>query len=109
MRALAERDYEEAARSVRQESEEPGAAWTPERFEGAMAPFYAEYEELVFNHAARQAQNTRMVETGSRRWDVTQVLVDSAGDNFWFVDVEVDLSREESFDGSLLRLRRIGT
>ena len=74
-----------------------------------MAPFFAEHGELVFNHEARQSQHTRIEQTSPRTWDVTQVLVDPQGDNLWFLDVEVDLRDPESFEGSLLRLRRIGT
>ena len=74
-----------------------------------MTGAFAEYGELVFNHEARQAQHTRIVETGPRTWDVTQVLVDPEGDNFWYVDAHVDLRSPESFEGPLLRLRRIGT
>ncbi len=106
VRSLAAGDYEEAALSVWQGGEEP---WTPQRFEAALAPFLEEYGELVFNHEARQSQQTRIEQTGPRTWDVTQVLLDPEGDNFWFIDAEVDLSDPESFEGQLLRLRSIGT
>ncbi len=106
VRSLAEGDYEEAARTVWQD---PDDAWSPQRFEETMAPFLAEYEKLVFNHQARQSHNTRIEQTGPRTWDVTQVLVDPEEDNLWYVDSTVDLRQPESFEGPLLRLRRIGT
>ena len=106
VRSLAAGDYQEAAISVWQDPED---AWPPERFAEALAPFLAEYGELLFNHEARQTQNTRIVQTGPRTWDVTQVLIDPEGDNFWHVDAHVDLRSPESFEGPLLRLRRIGT
>ena len=55
------------------------------------------------------SQNTRIVETGPRTWDVTQVLIDPEGDNLWHIDAHVYLRSPESFEGPLLRLRRIGT
>ena len=55
VRALAARDYEEAALSVRaaDESDEP---WSPRRFEAELAPFYEEYERIVFEPRARAAR-----------------------------------------------------
>jgi superfamily II RNA helicase len=108
VRALSEEDYEDASLSVWQgESEEE--RWPAERLEQAMVPFHADYGPLVFNHEARRAQHTRLVPTGHRTWDVTQVLVDSEGDNFWYIDAQIDLSDVANFDGPLLRLRSIGT
>ncbi|MCP3958534.1 MAG: DUF3516 domain-containing protein [bacterium] len=109
VRVLAKQDYEEAALSVWQQSEDEEDRWPASRFEEVMTPFHADYGELQFNHEARQTQNTRIEQTSPRTWDVTQVLVDAEGDNLWFVDVEVDLRDPRSFEGSLLRLRRIGT
>ena len=109
VRALAKHEYEEAALSVWQLAEDREDRWPAERFERAMEPFHAEYGDLVFDHEARQAQHTRIRQTSPRTWDVTQVLVDSQSDNLWFIDAEVDLRDPRSFEGALLRLRRIGT
>ncbi len=109
VRCLSEHDYEAAALSVHQDSGDPEERWTAERLEQAMAPFHTRYEELMFNHEARQAQHTRLVETGTRTWDATQVLVDPEGENLWFVDAAIDLQDPKGFEGPLLRLRRIGT
>ncbi len=109
VRVLARQNYDGAVLSVWQLAEHEGERWPAERFEAAMGPFYADYEKLMFNHEARQAQNTRIVQTSPRTWDVTQVLVDPVGDNHWYVDAQVDLTDPRSFEGSLLRLRRIGT
>ena len=109
VRTLAKQDYEAAALSVWQLADEAEDRWPPVRFEAAMEPFHAEYGDLVFNHEARQTQHTRIEQTSPRTWDVTQVLVDAQGDNLWFIDAEVDLRDPRSFEGQLLRLRRIGT
>jgi hypothetical protein len=106
VRALADRDWEEAAACVRPDPEDP---WTAKRFELALADFFAQHGELVFNPAARSAEWTRIVPDGPRRWTITQVLLDPADDNDWFIAGEIDLAVETEPVGPLLRLSRIGT
>lgn len=119
VRALSQRDWEEAARCVARppggpEAEElPEAqrrwAWTPERFEEALAPFFEEYEELLFTPEARLAHWTQIHETGERTWEVTQVLLDPEGDHLWHLAGEIDLSDPGSTEGPLMRLVEVGT
>jgi hypothetical protein len=106
VRALAERDWEEAVACVRPDPEDP---WTPQRFERALADFFAQHEQVVFTPASRSAEWTRIVADGPRRWTVTQVLVDPADDNDWFIAGEIDLAAGTEPVGPLLRLSRIGT
>jgi superfamily II RNA helicase len=105
VRALAAHDWEAAAASVRAD---PDDAWNAERFEQALAPFLAEYGRLDFTPAARLAHRTRIDAAGPRRWRVSQVLVDPAGDELWAAHGDVDLSRERDPAGPLVQLRRIG-
>ena len=106
VRALADRDWEEAAACVRPDPDEP---WTAKRFERALADFFAQHGEIVFTQAARSADWTRIVADGPRRFTVTQVLLDPADDNDWFISGEIDLLAETEPVGPLLRLSRIGT
>ncbi|HXX49650.1 MAG TPA: DUF3516 domain-containing protein, partial [Myxococcota bacterium] len=106
VRALAESDWEEAARCVRSDPDEP---WTAERFERTLQPFRAEYGEIVFTPRARASEWTRLEPDGPRRWRATQVLLDRADDDLWCVEATVDLSGERDPVGPLLRLERIGT
>jgi len=108
VRELSQHNYEEAAFSVRQDPDHPEELWTAERLEQAMAPFYTEYEEVVFNEEARYSQHTRIEPTGNRTWDVSQVLLDPEGDNLWSIQGSVDLREGKNFEGPLVRLRRIG-
>lgn len=108
VRALAEGDYEQAAASVWQGADAE-TTWAAQHFEEALAPFLREYEKLLFNHEARQTQNTRITSTGPRLWEITQVLLDPQGDAFWFLRAEVDLRQPENFEGPLLRMRYLGT
>jgi superfamily II RNA helicase len=103
--ALAQQDYEEAARYLH--SEDPDTLASD--LEAALAPYFAEYETILLTPEARRAHHTRVVATGPRCWEVTQVLLDPVGDNTWAVHGEVDLRQERDPDGPLVTLRRIGT
>jgi hypothetical protein len=105
VRALAHKDWEEAAACVRQDE---GDRWDAERFASALAPFFEEYGRLEFTPDAGLAHRTRVAAAGPRRWQVAQVLVDPAGDELWALHGEIDLSREKDPEGPLVRLLRIG-
>ena len=105
VRALAARAYEEAAAALRWEEDDP---WDGERLAAAMEPYYAEYQKLLWNPAARRAHHTAIVERAPRRFTVHQVLLDDRGDNIWVAEAEIDLREERDPSEPLLRLRRIG-
>ena len=106
VQALAARDWDEAARCVRQEPDDP---WEPRRFHDALAPFFADYGEIVTTPDARRADRTTILETGRRTWDVMQTLVDPQGDEVWCLFGHVDLGEESAPEGPIIRMRRIGT
>ena len=106
MRALAARDYEEAARWVHPDPADP---WDAARFEAALAPFHAEYGAIVFTPDARRAHHTRCARRVRAASTSTQVLVDASGDNLWALHGEVDLRQERDPELPLVRLVRIGT
>ncbi|WP_338089121.1 DEAD/DEAH box helicase [Nannocystis pusilla] len=105
VRALAERDYEDAAVGTRADPEDP---WTPDRFAQAMAEYYAEYPTLRFDHGARFPKYTRIEAVADQRWRVTQVLVDPEEDNLWHIEGEVDLRGDGFPEGPLVTIRAIG-
>lgn len=105
VRALAERDWEDAAVGVRRDPHDP---WPPERFQQAMAEYFADYPELRFDHGARFPKYTRIEEVGPQQWRVQQALVDPEDDLLWHVEGEVDL-RDDGFpEGPIVAIRRIG-
>ncbi len=106
VKALAERDYEEAESLVRQN---PDAPWTKERFEQALSPYYAEHERIVFDHAARLSDKTLIEEQATRFYRTDQLLVDPDGDATWYLRAEVDLRAGTPKDEPLLRLLEIGS
>ncbi|MEZ4273329.1 MAG: DUF3516 domain-containing protein [Myxococcota bacterium] len=109
VKALAERDYEQALICLRDpcDNDDP---WTPERFEQALEPFYDQYTAIVFDHTARLSEHTRLYEEGLRQWRITQTLLDPQGDNIWFAEASVDLADLSNVpEGPLIKLERLGT
>jgi hypothetical protein len=105
VRALARSEYEEAAAFLHPVPEDE---WDAARLEEAIAPFLAEYGEIVFTPEARRAHHTRLSSTGPRTWDVTQVLLDPAGDGLWALHGRVDLRKDRDPEAPLVHLLRIG-
>ena len=114
VRALAKKDWEEAAECVYQgpEAAEPASAaenrWDAERFEAAITPFFAEYGELVSGAEARLHHLTNLKAAGPRQWEVTHTLLDPKGDHTWAIFAGIDLRDGSVPDGPILRIRRIG-
>jgi superfamily II RNA helicase len=105
VRALSDRDYEEASRALR-----PGdPAWDAAALETELQGFYEQYTRIVFEPRARAADMTWIKEQAPRLWDVHQVLLDDADDGFWNLEFELDLRDGVPEDQPLLSLRRIGT
>jgi hypothetical protein len=105
VKAIAIRDYEEAAAALRPSDDH---AWSPAELESAMAPFYEAHKRVVWDQDARSARFVRIEPVGEFLWELRQTLVDDEGDNDWFV--EADARPDEGATGeSVLRLRRIAT
>ena len=106
LRALASRDYEVAAEMVEGEDE----AWTAERLELALRPFYAEHAKIRTDPAARSPANT-IVEASDDGggWRVRQVIVDPEDDNDWMLECAVDLQRSRTAGRPVIVLRRIAS
>ncbi len=90
--ALAEQNYDQVTRLIRH-TEEP---WSADEIERAIAPFYEDYEEIVFNHEARAKDLIQIKREGPGFWTVMQVLVDPERDNMWYLKGEIDLQAIES-------------
>jgi hypothetical protein len=107
-RALSMRDWEEAAALIKQDPDEPETLWDAERFEQALAPFFAEYGELLFTPEARRHQWTQIQKTGDRQWSVAHTLLDPQGDNLWAIQGTIDLRSPDEAEGPIVRVGRIG-
>jgi hypothetical protein len=104
LKALAAKDYAEAAASIH-----PVGAWTAEQLEAELAPYWTEHPRIDVTPAARRPSNTVLTPNGAKRWNVRQRIVDPTGEADWMLDCAVDLSEPKDAGSPLIELRRIGT
>jgi len=104
--AAARGDYEEAAGYARAAD---GGSFGPADLEQGLADFLEEYGQILVTPEARRAHHTRIERREPRLFQVSQVLLDPAGDNLWAIHGEVDLRTERDPQGPLVRVLRIGT
>jgi hypothetical protein len=88
VRALSQKDWEEAERSVRADLDSP---WRAADFENALRPYFAAYPRLRFDPAARQAHLTAFSDVEAGVWHVQQTLLDPDEIDTWCIEVEIDL------------------
>jgi superfamily II RNA helicase len=110
VRCLSDRNYAGAETCVHEDCvHEDGAdPWNAARFEAELAPFYEEFEAILFQPSARQAHLAHVTKTGPNRYEAHQVLCDDQGENMYCIEAVVH-AEEPLPDTPLLRLRRIGT
>ncbi|MEE4270662.1 MAG: DUF3516 domain-containing protein, partial [Thermoanaerobaculales bacterium] len=106
VRALSQKDWEAAEGAVRQPDRET-EQWPTERFSEALAPFYEQFNALVFDHRARLKDTTVIVREGDKHWKITQNLFDPDDDNLWYISAEVDL--DQWHGGPLVAVSEIGS
>jgi hypothetical protein len=106
VRALAAKEYEEAALGLRPDPADP---WDASRLERALAPYWEEFDEIVFTPRARQPEYTDIQPLAERSWRVQQVIVDPTDDNLWCLRGEVELPARGAPEGPLFRLVDVGT
>jgi superfamily II RNA helicase len=102
-RLLATRKYDELAEQLPIE-----AGWTEETLEAAMEPYFSEHPSLDLTPKSRQPKLTQLIDDEPRVWTVRHTLIDSKGEEEWFLEGVVDLRNKEDVDGPLVALRRIG-
>jgi len=109
VQALARRDYAEASLALRPPAEEQTSyqRWSADELKAALAPFYLEYEELLFNRDARANHNTLITPEGPRLWRVKQTLHDDQGDRSWHLEGFIDLREQETPEGELFYLTKV--
>jgi superfamily II RNA helicase len=104
VRLLARKNYDDAI-------EQLGGAdsgWTVEAFETALAPYWAEHPTLDTTPRARQPVLTQLIATEDRVWTVRHALIDSKGEQDWYLEGTVDLKGRDDVDGALVSLRHVG-
>jgi superfamily II RNA helicase len=103
--ALARKDWAAAAEALR----DPEGAWTPQRLEAELAPYFEAHPRIDVTPAARRPHQTFLKELAPRRWEAVQRIVDEAGEVDWMIQCEVDLTGDFDPDRPVLTLLRVGT
>jgi superfamily II RNA helicase len=103
VRALALRDFEEAAASVHPES-----ALGPQQIEAAMERYFESYPALISDARARTSDLTLLQQEEPHLFRVRHGLLDPDDDRLWFLEGHIDLRTERAPSGVLLRLEHIG-
>jgi superfamily II RNA helicase len=104
VRALAARDYEEAAASVHPESALSGQALA-----AAMERYFEEYPTLVTDQRARTTDRTSIDKLEPHLYRIRHVLVDPEEDNMWALEGHIDLRQDQAPEGVLIRLEHLGS
>ena len=99
--ALAEGDYDAAARSIPQAEGDP---WDAARFAEEMRPYLEEHGELRFDAAAYRGHHTALRLAAPRLFRVQHTLLNAEGEEQGFIEGEVDLQGALDPEGPLVRV-----
>jgi superfamily II RNA helicase len=105
-RALGRKDWSGAAAMVG--APDGADAWTAERVESAMRPFFEDHAAVRLDPDARTPQRTRVTKGERGTWEVVQTLCDADGDDDWALSCFVDLEKSAREGRAVLVLRGIG-
>jgi hypothetical protein len=104
VRLLAKKSYEDAV-------EQLGGAdsgWTTDTLEAALAPYWVEHPSLDTTPRARQPILTQLIPGEERQWTVRHALIDSKGEQDWYIEGVIDLQGRDDVDGALVTVRHVG-
>jgi hypothetical protein len=105
VRALARRDFAEAARVVVTEEGAGPEVREAARIEAELGPYFAEHPTIRTDPAARSPQ-LLAIEEGETSWRVRQTLLDPDGDEDWYFEATIDLGRSREAARPVLALER---
>ncbi len=103
-RAVSIGDYE-AAESYVAEGSEPGSAGD---IETALAPYYEDWERLIFDHRSRLSEYLTIEQLGPQTWQVRQTLRDPEESGEWYITGVAELSTIEEPSAPVVRITHLG-
>ena len=83
------------------------SGWDEARVRQAMEPYWAEYDSIAIDTDARHRRHFTLTEYPDR-WEVTQQLVDPAGDGEWRFSAVINLADAETDGAPMLRMQSLG-
>jgi superfamily II RNA helicase len=81
--------------------------WDAERWSEALAPYFAEHDEIGTRPDAR-GPRMLLIDAGRDRWTVRQIFDDPAGDHDWGISAEVDLAASDEAGTAAVRVTEVG-
>ncbi|HEX4723798.1 MAG TPA: DUF3516 domain-containing protein [Pseudonocardiaceae bacterium] len=81
--------------------------WDARAWEEALAPYFAEHDEIGIDANAR-GPHLLMIDQGADRWTVRQIIDDPAGDHDWGISGEIDLAESDEAGSAVLRVTDVG-
>jgi superfamily II RNA helicase len=84
------------------------SGWDAQAWQEALAPYFAEHDEIGADANARGPQ-LLMIDEGAERWTVRQVIDDPAGDHDWGISGEIDLAESDEAGIAVLRVTDVGS
>ena len=83
------------------------SGWPPERWAEALAPYFAEHEDIGIGPDAR-GPAMLLIEEGRTTWSVRQIFDDPAADHDWGISAEVDLAASDEAGTAVVRVTAVG-
>jgi superfamily II RNA helicase len=84
------------------------SGWDAEAWQEALAPYFAEHDQIGADANAR-GPHLLMIDEGTERWTVRQVIDDPAGDHDWGISGEIDLAESDEAGIAVLRVTDVGS
>jgi superfamily II RNA helicase len=83
------------------------AGWDADAWQDALAPYFAEHDEIRTDASAR-GPRLLMIEQTADRWTVRQIIDDPAGDHDWSIAGEVDIAESDELGVAALHVTDVG-
>ncbi|HEY3606996.1 MAG TPA: DUF3516 domain-containing protein, partial [Pseudonocardiaceae bacterium] len=83
------------------------SGWDAPAWQEALAPYFAEHDEIGADANAR-GPHLLMIDEGAERWTVRQVIDDPAGDHDWGISGEIDLTESDEAGYAVLHVTDVG-
>ncbi|HVV20787.1 MAG TPA: DUF3516 domain-containing protein [Pseudonocardiaceae bacterium] len=83
------------------------SGWDAEAWQDALAPYFAEYDEMGTDANAR-GPHLLMIDQSEERWLVRQIIDDPNGDHDWGISGEIDLAESDELGVAALHITEVG-
>jgi hypothetical protein len=110
LRALARKDWAEAARCLGPRGAEPdplAESREAARLQAELSPYFAEHTAIRVDPEARSPK-LLAIEEGETSWRAQQILLDPEEDHDWFVELTIDLAASRAEGRPVLAVERFG-